>query len=157
MWWQSHQPALRLHPGQAQPRSRRVIARRIAAGKDRDAAPTSSTCDGAVQHGGDDPGVAGQHPGLAGADRAAVFQGGRTHPVAEVLQVDGDGDVRAFPALHGCVTEVQVPAQHLLQGLPAADGGGPGVGGAVRGGPGRGETVDGLARAVPPRGRRVSP
>ena len=31
MWWQSHQPALRLHPGQVQPRSRRVMARRIAA------------------------------------------------------------------------------------------------------------------------------
>jgi hypothetical protein len=56
---------------------------------------------GAAKDGGHDPGVAGQHPCLACADRAAMCQGGRTHPVAQVLQVHGDGDVRAFPALQG--------------------------------------------------------
>src|SRR6476659_8329212 len=73
-----------------------------------------------TQHRGDDPGVAGQHPGLSGADRATVFQGGRTDPVPQVLQVDGDGDVRAFPALHGGITQVQIPPEHLLEGLAAA-------------------------------------
>ena len=47
--------------------------------------------------------------------------------------------MRAFPALHGRVSQVQVPAQHLFECLASADGGGSGVGGAVRGWAGGGE------------------
>jgi hypothetical protein len=54
------------------------------------------------------------------------------------------------PPCAGCVTEVQVPAQHLFQSLAAADGGGPEVGGAVGGGLRGREAVDGLGEEFHP-------
>jgi hypothetical protein len=56
----------------------------------------------------------------------------------------------SFPALQGCVTEVQVTPQHLFEGLAAAGGGGSGVGGAIGRGVWGGEAVDGLGEEFHP-------
>ena len=45
MWWPSHQSGGLSQPGQAHPLSRAVMARRMCAGKVRDALPTSRTSD----------------------------------------------------------------------------------------------------------------
>jgi len=86
-----------------------------------------------AHHHGDDVGVAGEDPGFGGADRSAEFEVGGADPLAEVVVVDGDRDVRAFAAVGGGVPEVQVAVQQVFQGVPAAGGGAAPVRGAVRG------------------------
>ena len=137
MWWPSHQAAGRSQPGNAQPRSRAISARRIPDRNGVAGPPDVQGLPGRAEQDGDELGVAGDPPGRLRGDRAAPAELRRPQPGAESLPVEGDGDLRALATGLGQVPGGEGAAGQFDQPVRLPSGRAAGIR-AVGGGRGRG-------------------
>src|SRR5664279_1580086 len=127
-----------------------VMARRIAGGNNRTAVPTSSTCD-------PEPRTAGMIIASQASIRAcaAVIGPPWSSSAAPSFPRSASRSMvtvtwGSFSALGGREPDIQEPAEYLDEGLAAADLRRTRIRGAVDGGAGCGEPVDGLGHDLHP-------
>ncbi len=157
MWCPSHQAAGRSQPGNAQPRSRAISARRIPVGNGVAGPPDVQRLPGRAEQDGDELGVAGHPPGRLRGDRPAPAELRRPQPGAESLPVEGDGDLRALATGLGQVPGGEGAAGQFDQPVRLPSGRAAGIR-AVGGGRGRGgERVQRASAAPPPPPHRAGP